>query len=258
MLLRQKVVLITGGASGIGYECVKSYVREGARVCIIDRSRELLANVSAEIGSDHLCLFGDVSADREVEETINQALRHFGQLDVIHNNAGISFPSRPLHETTPEEWSALMNVNLRSIYLTTRFGIEPLRKTKGCILNTSSLVGEIGQENHAAYSATKGAINALTKSMAIDYAKYGIRVNAVCPAGVWTPLLREWIAEQEEKSQIARYLDQIHVLGYCPNGDVVADACTFLISDMARFITGCLLPVSGGAELGYRVNITDQ
>ena len=120
------------------------------------------------------------------------------------------------------------------------------------ILNTSSLVGEIGQEMHAAYSATKGGVNALTKSMALDYATYGIRVNAVCPAGVWTPMLRKWCSEQPDPQTIEKYLDDIHPLGYCPNGDVIADACVFLLSDKARFITGTIMPVSGGAELGYK------
>jgi NAD(P)-dependent dehydrogenase (short-subunit alcohol dehydrogenase family) len=114
------------------------------------------------------------------------------------------------------------------------------------------MVGDIGQSLHAAYAATKGAINALTKSMALDYAPHGIRVNAVAPAGVWTPMLRTWAGEQPNTSEIEEYLDQIHALGYCPNGDVVADACVFLLSEKARFITGCILPVSGGAELGYR------
>jgi meso-butanediol dehydrogenase/(S,S)-butanediol dehydrogenase/diacetyl reductase len=114
------------------------------------------------------------------------------------------------------------------------------------------MVGSIGQSLHAAYTATKGAINALTKSMALDYAAYGIRVNAVAPAGVWTPMLRNWAKEQPNTAEIETYLDQIHPLGYCPTGDVVADACVFLLSEKARFITGTILPVSGGAELGYK------
>jgi meso-butanediol dehydrogenase/(S,S)-butanediol dehydrogenase/diacetyl reductase len=88
--------------------------------------------------------------------------------------------------------------------------------------------------------------------MALDYAPFGIRVNAICPAGVWTPMLEQWAAAQPDPSNIQRYLDQIHALGYCPRGDVIADAAVFLLSDKARFITGCILPVSGGAELGYR------
>jgi meso-butanediol dehydrogenase/(S,S)-butanediol dehydrogenase/diacetyl reductase len=99
-------------------------------------------------------------------------------------------PSKPVHETTDEEWNQLFNVNVKGLFNTTRFGIDELKKTRGNILNTSSLVGDIGQEIHAAYSATKGAVSALTKSMALDYAPYGIRVNAVAPAGVWTPMLR--------------------------------------------------------------------
>jgi NAD(P)-dependent dehydrogenase (short-subunit alcohol dehydrogenase family) len=88
--------------------------------------------------------------------------------------------------------------------------------------------------------------------MALDYAPLGVRVNAVCPAGVWTPLLRRWLSEQHDPAAMEQYLIDIHPLGYCPEGDVIADACAFLLSDRARFITGCILPVSGGAELGYR------
>jgi NAD(P)-dependent dehydrogenase (short-subunit alcohol dehydrogenase family) len=92
----------------------------------------------------------------------------------------------------------------------------------------------------------------LTKAMAADYAKYQIRVNAVCPAGAWTPMLEQWASEQPNPAGIRQYLDDIHMLGYCPRGDVIADAAAFLLSSKARFITGCILPVSGGAELGYR------
>jgi NAD(P)-dependent dehydrogenase (short-subunit alcohol dehydrogenase family) len=176
----------------------------------------------------------------------------FGKIDIIHNNVGISHPSKPVHETTDAEWDRLFDVNVKSVYYTVKFGIEELKKTKGNILNTSSLVAEIGQEHHAAYSATKGAINALTKSMALDYAPYGIRVNAVSPAGVWTSMLRQWSEQQPDTESIENYLDHIHALGFCPEADVIADACLFLISEQARFITGCILPVSGGAELGYR------
>jgi len=116
-------------------------------------------------------------------------------------------------------------------------------------------VGQIGQDNHAVYAATKGAVNALTKSMAIDYAKDGIRVNAVLPAAVMTPMLRQWAEEQKDPTQTLDLLDDIHILGYCPEGDVIADACVFLLSDKARFITGVNMPVSGGAELGYRRSI---
>ncbi len=176
----------------------------------------------------------------------------FGRIDAVHNNAGVSSPSKPLHETTEEEWDNLQRINLKSVYWTTRYAFEALRASKGTILNTASMVGLIGQQDHAAYVATKGAMISLTKAMAADYARYSIRVNAVCPAGVWTPMLEQWCAEQQDPASIRKYLDDIHLLGDCPRGDVIADAAVFLLSDKARFITGCILPVSGGAELGYR------
>jgi len=204
------------------------------------------------LGSNHLGICCDVSKSKEVENAIQKTIQHFGVLDAIHNNAGIAHPSKQLHETTFEEWEQLMNVNLKSVFLTTKFGLEALKKSKGCILNTSSMVGNIGQQSHAAYTATKGGMNTLTKSMALDYAPFGIRVNAVAPAGVTTPMLLKWYNEQEHPEEMYNYLKEIHPLGYCPEGDAVADACIFLLSDMARFISGCILPVSGGAELGYR------
>jgi len=252
MLLRDKVVFLTGGSEGIGWECAKAYAREGARVAIIARTQVKVEAAAALLGASHLGIPCDVSNDQQVAEAINKTLEHFGQIDAIHNNAGIGNPAKPLDQTTPEEFDTLLNINLKSVYHTTRHGIGALRESKGSILNTSSLVGVIGQEIHAAYTATKGAMNTLTKSMALDYAKDGIRVNAVCPAGTWTPMLRQWCSEQPDPASIEQYLDDIHPLGDCPEGDVIADPCVFLISDMARFITGCILPVSGGAEIGYR------
>lgn len=252
MLLQDKVIFLTGGSEGIGWECAKAYAREGASIAIIARTASKVDAAATELGSKHLGIPCDVSDDAQVEAAIVQTLGHFGKIDAIHNNAGIGTPAKALHETTPEEFDALLNINLKSVYHTTRHGIEALRKTKGCILNTSSLVGVIGQEIHAAYTATKGAMNTLTKSMALDYAKHGIRVNAVCPAGTWTPMLRQWCSEQPDPASIEKYLNDIHPLGDCPEGDAIADPCVFLLSDMARFITGHILHVSGGAEIGYR------
>ena len=258
--LDHKVIVLTGGTEGIGYECAKAYAREGAKLVILAIGEERMAMVMAELGPEHLGICCDIRNGNQVQHAFEQVLARFGRIDVIHNNAGIARPSKTLDETTEEEWNDLMDVNLKSIYYTVKHGINALKKTEGCILNTSSLVGEIGQELHAAYTATKGAINALTKSMALDYAKYNVRVNAVSPAGVWTPTLREWSQEQPSSDNIHEYLNSIHPLGYCPQGDVIADACVFLLSGKARFITGCILPVSGGAELGYRtiLPVADQ
>ncbi len=252
MRLKDKIIFLTGGSTGIGRDCAEAYAREGAKVIIVARNGTASAQAAAELGNGHLGFACDVSDGAQVKDAIGQTLSHFGRLDVIHNNAGIASPSKPLHETSEAEWDTLFNINIKSVLHTTRFGLEALKASKGCILNTSSMVGVMGQALHAAYTATKGAMNTLTKSMALDYAPYGIRVNAVCPAGTWTPMLRKWCAEQPDPTSIERYLDEIHPLGYCPEGDVIADASLFLISNEAKFVTGHIMHVSGGAEIGYR------
>ncbi len=250
--LSGKVVVLTGGGDGIGRECALAYAREGASVAILDRNGDAAQTTALEAGSDCMALCADVSDGENLEVAIRAVLERFGRIDALHNNAGIANPSRPLHETSEAEWDDLMRINLKSVYWTTRFAFDALRNSKGAILNTASMVGLIGQQDHAAYAATKGAMISLTKAMAADYARHAVRVNAVCPAGVWTPMLERWCAEQPDPESIRQYLDDIHPLGPCPHGDVIADAAVFLLSSKARFITGCILPVSGGAELGYR------
>jgi NAD(P)-dependent dehydrogenase (short-subunit alcohol dehydrogenase family) len=252
-MLERKVIFLTGGSQGIGLECAKKYVQCGAKVVIVSNDAVSLHTAEKEIGHGVWSMNCELADEQEVKNAIKDTLQRFGRIDAVHNNAGIAHPASPLHETAETEWQALFNINVRSILYTTRHALTALKESKGCILNTSSLVASIGQENHAAYVATKGAVNALTKSMALDYAPHHIRVNAVAPAGVWTPMLRQWKNEQGSALAVEQYLNNIHALGYCPGADVVADACAFLLSDMARFITGTVLPVSGGAELGYRV-----
>jgi meso-butanediol dehydrogenase/(S,S)-butanediol dehydrogenase/diacetyl reductase len=252
-LLKGKVVLLTGGTEGIGYECAKVYKQAGGKVSIITNSRESLTNAQSVLNNEDIhYILADVACAGDVENAVKETVKTFGKIDIVHNNAGISSPSSTVCETSSEEWNQLFDVNVKGIYHTTKYAIGQLVQNRGVILNTGSLVGEIGQERHAAYAATKGAVSALTKSMALDYATKGIRVNAIAPAGVWTPMLRSWSHQQINKEEIEEYLDNIHALGYCPDGDVIADACLFLISEQARFITGCILPVTGGAELGYR------
>ena len=251
-LLEDKVIFLTGGSCGIGRDCARAYAAEGAKVVVVALEQEAIDSAVDEMAGDHLGIVCNVAHDSEVRLAIEKTLARYGRIDAVHNNAGIANPSKSLHETSDAEWDALFNVNLKSVLHTTRHAFAALLASKGCILNTSSLVGVIGQEIHAAYTATKGGMNALTKSMALDYARHGIRVNAICPAGVWTPMLRKWCAEQPDPGTIERYLDEIHALGYCPEGTAVADAAVFLLSDKSRFMTGHIMHVSGGAELGYR------
>lgn len=250
--LAGKLIVLTGGADGIGRECALAYAREGATVAILDRDLGRAVQTASELGSDSIALPTDVGDGDAVRMSIRAVMKRFGRIDAVHNNAGIASPSKPLHETSEQEWDDLQRINLKSVFWTTKFAFEALIASKGAILNTASMVGLIGQQDHAAYVATKGAMISLTKAMAADYATHGIRVNAVCPAGVWTPMLEKWCGEQTDPAGISKYLDDIHLLGPCPHGDVIADAAVFLLSNRARFVTGCILPVSGGAELGYR------
>jgi len=251
-MLENKIIVLTGGGDGIGWECAKAYLKAGANVCILDKN-QLAEEKRKELkNTAQLFLKCNLANEEEVAIAFNNIIEQYGRIDAIHNNAGIAHPSKTLDQTSNTEWDLLMNVNLKSILYTTRYGIAHLKKTQGCILNTSSMVGSIGQDNHAVYVATKGAINALTKAMALDYASFKIRVNAISPAAINTPTLQAWSQEQPNANEIEEYLNNLQPFGDMPAGDVIADACTFLLSNAARFITGTILPVSGGAELGYR------
>lgn len=250
--LSDKVVVLTGGGDGIGAECAVAYAREGATVAIVDWNLEAAESVAAQVGGVCVALRADVSDGPMVESVMAQVLQRFGRIDAVHNNAGVAHPSLPLHETSEGDWDHVFRVNLKSVYWTTRFAFKALVESKGVILNTASMVGLIGQPDHAAYVATKGGLISMTKAMAADYARYAIRVNAICPAAVLTPMLERWCAEQPDPAATQQTLDSIHLLGPAPRGDVIADVAVFLLSHRSRFMTGCIVPVSGGAELGYR------
>lgn len=250
--LAEKVVVLTGGAEGIGAECALAYAREGATVAILDRNADAAASVAAQAGRRSIAVHADVSDGEMVESAMRAILQRFGRIDAVHNNAGIANPALPLHATSEAEWDSLFRVNVKPVYWTTRYALAALTASKGVILNTASMVGLIGQPDHAAYVATKGALLSLTKAMAADYAPLSIRVNAICPAAVWTPMLERWCGEQPDPAGRRKLVDEIHLLGPAPRGDVIADVAVFLLSHRSRFMTGCLVPVSGGAELGYR------
>jgi NAD(P)-dependent dehydrogenase (short-subunit alcohol dehydrogenase family) len=196
----------------------------------------------------------DVTDPACFEEAFAHVTAMWGSLDILVNNAGTALPAEPVHNTSLQQFDRLVVTNLRSVFLGCKFAYPYLKTSRGCVLNISSMAGVTGQDRHAVYGATKGGINALTKCTAVDWGVDGIRVNAVCPAGVWTDTLRSWMQAQPDPSDIASYVDRIHALGYCPEADEIATVCAFLCSDDAKFITGCILPVSGGSECGYNVH----
>jgi NAD(P)-dependent dehydrogenase (short-subunit alcohol dehydrogenase family) len=252
--LQNKTALITGGAAGIGAAIVRRFIDEGARVLVGDRDQPHGHALCSELGGAAVFHGLDVADEASFAKAIEQAMALWGRLDILVNNAGIALPAATVQDTTLDQFEQLVDVNLRSVFLGCKLAYPHLKTVRGCVLNISSMAGVTGQERHAVYGATKGAINALTKCAAVDWGRDGVRINALCPAGVWTGTLRAWMKTQPDAAGIENYLKQIHALGYCPEPEEIASVAAFLCSDEAKFVTGCIMPVSGGSECGYNVH----
>jgi NAD(P)-dependent dehydrogenase (short-subunit alcohol dehydrogenase family) len=256
MQLHGKVAIITGAGSGIGEATAKLFASAGAKVIIADWNETEANRVANEINlmlateSSAHAVKTDVSSEQQVKLLVQQTLDTFGSIDIVFNNAAVVLP-KELEDITEEEWTRTLNINLKSVYLMIKFCIPEIRKNRGNIVNMSSLGGLLGQKQNPVYSATKGAIIAMTKALALDYAKDGVRVNCICPAGVMTPLLEEWIQQQPDPTATIQALIEMHPLGRSATTEEVAKAALYLASDQSYFITGIALPVDGGASLGY-------
>lgn len=247
--LAGKKALITGGSEGIGRAIAEAFLAEGAEVTIAALNDEHLRRAADELGCPAIRM--DLGNVEEVEETVAAAVAEMGGLDVLVNNAAVTSPSKPVETTSIDELQRLLDVNLRGSFWMMHCAHPYLREARGCVLNVSSMAGVVGQADHAAYAMTKGGLNALTKSAAADWGPDRIRVNALCPTAAWTGALQRWAAEQPNPEEIDDYLSNIHALGYCPETEEIAPAAVFLCSEEARFITGHILHVSGGSEVGY-------
>jgi NAD(P)-dependent dehydrogenase (short-subunit alcohol dehydrogenase family) len=182
---------------------------------------------------------------------VDTCLLALGRLDVLVNNAGIHF-ARAIDEYTDAEIDRILSVNLKGALHAIRAAVPALRQSRGSIVSVSSMTGLVGQDRGAVYVATKGALISLTKALALELAADGIRVNCVCPAGVDTPLMREWAATLPDPEAVLRGQAAMHLTNRLATPDEIAEAIAFLASDAAAFITGVALPIEGGATLGYR------
>jgi meso-butanediol dehydrogenase / (S,S)-butanediol dehydrogenase / diacetyl reductase len=251
--LHDKAVIITGGASGIGAASALLFAEQGAKVIIADINEEKIEQFVNELLEKGYWAYGvhcDVSNEAQVKRLIDRTVQQCGKIDVLFNNAGTILP-KTLEEIEGQEWDRLFQINVKSIFHTTKHAVSYLKQTKGSIINMASMTGVVGQQNNAAYSSTKGAIIALTKALAIDYAPFGVRINSISPAGVRTPLLETWLELQDDPQQASQAQDQSHMLGRTATSEEIARVALFLASDDSSFVTGENIVTDGGATLGY-------
>lgn len=253
-MFANKSVLITGAAKGIGRATAQAFWAAGARVALLDRDETALQDAARDFNGSGPATFSavaDVAKSAEVNRAVSEAVNTFGGLDVLVANAGISF-ARAIDEYTDEEWHRILSVNLDGAFYAVRAAVPHLRRSRGSIVMVSSMTGIVGQPRGAAYDASKGALISMTRSLSLELAPDGVRVNCVCPAGVDTPLMREWAATLPDPDAVLAQQAEMHLLKRMATAEEIASAIVFLASPAASFITGVALPVEGGATLGYR------
>ncbi len=253
MKLEDKVAIVTGGSKGIGEGIARVFASEGAQVVVASRGEEKGRAIAAELGAAEgraLYVPTDVRSSASIQQMIRTVVERFGKLDVLVNNAGYHI-SKNVEVTSEDEWELIITTNLRSTFLCSKYAIPHLRRTRGNIINISSMVGLVGQANAGAYSASKGGQIAMTRGMALDFARDGIRVNAICPGWVQTPLVEDWFSQQEDPEAARKYIFGVHPLGRIATIEECGKAAAYLASADAAFITGITLNLDGGVTLGY-------
>ena len=243
-LLEGKVALVTGGAMGIGRTTALVFAREGARVVVVDivtEGGEETVQLIKEAGGDALFVKCDVTNAKDVEAMVIKAVDTYGRLDCAFNNAGIAIPGTTV-ECSEEDWDRVLSVNLKGVWLCMKYEIsQMLTQGGGVIVNTSSVGGLVGTPGIAAYTASKHGVVGLTRTAALEHVTAGIRVNAVCPGSVPTPMLDPVVNHPELKAM----LESKHPMGRFATTEEIAEAVIWLCSDRASYVTGVAFPVDG-------------
>lgn len=252
-----KVALITGAASGIGAACALRFAEEGAALAGLDLQDPVGDDWkrAVELAPESCFELADVREDARLAEVVAAVRERLGRIDVLVNSAGVA-GGGAVHQATPEDWDFVLDVNLKGTYLTSHHVLPVmLEQQSGNIVNIASVEGLEGFAGGSSYNASKGGVVLLTRNMAIDYGRKGIRVNAVCPGFIDTPLFRR-VFDMEAVKSIREEIREAHQLGRFGKPVEIANAVIFLASDEASFVTGVALPVDGGYTAGHRFSIT--
>ena len=249
MRLKDKVCIVTGGGSGIGRASCVMFAAEGAKLVVADKNKANAETVVAECGKNGaqaIAVAVDVSRSTDVKRMIDKTLKKFGRLDVLVNNAGYGIAGSVL-DTDEEAWEALMSVNVRGVFLCSKHAIPAMKANGGgAIVNTASVVAAVGVRNRAAYVASKGAVAALTRAIAIDHVTDGIRCNAIAPGTIDTPYFEKIMGKSGNAADSKKALEERQLLGRLGTPEEIAAGILFLASDESRFATGSILTIDGG------------
>ena len=250
MRLKNKVAIITGGASGFGKGIVEKFVKEGAKVVIADINYDSAKELQNVIGDSAIAVNVDVSKKNEVDNMIEETVKHFSEVNILVQNAAIGMKPQSLLDTSEELFDRLFAVNVKSVYLGAKAVIPVFKSqgTGGVILNTVSTAALRPRPGLTIYNSTKGALIPMTKALALEVAEYGIRVNGICPVAGETPMLKDFLGSANPEENHKKFISTVP-LGRLAEPEDVANASLYLCSEEANFITGVMLEIDGGRSI---------
>lgn len=248
--LANKVAIITGAALGIGAATARRMGEEGASVALLDlhgAEGEALAAKLDAVGIKARFWACDVSKEADVKRVFGEVEHHFGRIDIVVNNAGVSGANKPTHEVTEAEWDFVQAINVKGVFFCTKYAVPAMKRAGGgSIINLSSIYGLVGAPDAPPYHASKGAVRLMSKTDAMIYAPDKIRVNSVHPGFIWTPMVEAHLKGTGHPDEAKQQTAALHPLGHLGEADDIAWGCVYLASDEAKFITGSELVIDGG------------
>src|SRR5690554_90391 len=239
--LEGKVAIVTGGSSGIGKACVELFVKEGAKVIIADLNEDLGQKLANDLGENTLFVKADASSAEDNKMLVDKAIEKFGALHIAVNNAGIGGESNKVADLSLEGWQKVIDINLNGVFYGMHYQIPEIKKVGGSIVNMASILGSVGFANSSAYTAAKHGVVGLTKAAAWEYATENVRINAVGPAFIQTPLI-----ENDMEPEVLEFLSTQHAFQRLGKPMEVAELVLWLASDKSSFATGAYYPIDGG------------